>query len=114
MLRLELFLCTPFSNTTLDRFFSHLKVLKTQLRSNVLAKSVNSIIRTRMNRLSLEEFNQDYASKCAAFWYGSKACHLNLNEKNVSSENPTKEKRVQFDINELKSKSSSCYSKEEC
>ena len=33
MLLLELCLCTPFSNATLERFFSHLKVVKTQLRS---------------------------------------------------------------------------------
>ena len=77
ILLLELCLCTPLSNATLERFFSHLKVVKTQLRSELSAKTLNSITRIRMKGLSLEEFNQDYVSKCADFWYNSKAHHLN-------------------------------------
>ena len=57
----------PFSSATLERFFSHFKVVKTQLRSKLSAKSLNSIMRIRMKGLSLEEFNQDYASICADF-----------------------------------------------
>ena len=57
----------PFSSAALERFFSHFKVVKTELRSKLSAKSLNSIMRIRMKGLSLEEFNQDYASKCADF-----------------------------------------------
>ena len=77
MLLLELCLCTPFSNATLERFFSHLKVVKTQLRSKLSAERLNSIMRIRMKGLNLEEFNQDYGCKCADFWYNSKARRLN-------------------------------------
>ena len=50
-----------------------------------------------MKGLSLEEFNQDYASKCADFWYNSRhnskhAVLINVNEKHIPNENPAKEK----------------------
>ena len=107
--------CTPFSNATLERFFSHLKVVKTQLRSKLLAKSLNSIMRIRMKGFSLEEFNQDYASKCADFWYNSKACCLNKCKwKKYTEPKSSKRKSVQFNVNELTSESSSCSSEEEC
>ena len=77
MLLLELCLCSLFSNATLERFFSHLKVVKTQLRSKLSTECLNSIMRIRMKGLSLEEFKKRYASKCADFWYNSKACPLN-------------------------------------
>ena len=38
---------------------------------------------------------------------------INENEKNIPNKNPVK-KRIQFDINELTSESSSCSSEEEC
>ena len=115
MLLLELFLCTPFSNATLERFFSHLKVVKTQLRSKLSAESLNSIMRIRMKGLSLEEFKQYYASKCAEFSIIPKGVVLiNLNEKNITERKSNKRKRIQFDINELTSESSYCSIEEEC
>ena len=115
MLLLELCLCTPFSNATLERFFSHLKVMKTQLRSKLLAESLNSIMRIRIKGLSLEEFNQGYACKCADFWYNSKARRLNqCKRKEYVERKSNKRKRVQFDINELTSESGSYSSEKEC
>ena len=67
MLLLALSLCTPFSNAILERYFSHFKVVKTQLISMISTKSLTSIMRKKMKGLSLEEFNQDYASECANF-----------------------------------------------
>ena len=115
MLLLQLCLCALFSNATLQRFFSHLKVVKTQLRSKLSAESLNSIMRIRMKGLSSEEFNQDYACKCADFWYISKAGHLNqCKRKEYIERKSNKRKRVQFDISELTRESSSCSSEEEC
>ena len=115
MLLLELCLCTLFSNATLERFFSHLKVMKTQFRSKLSAESLNSIMRIRIKGLSLEEFNQDYACKCADFWYNSKACRLyQCKRKEYTKRKSNKRKRVQFDINELTSESGSYSSEEEC
>ena len=38
---------------------------------------------------------------------------INVNEKNIQNENPTKEKE-KFNINELTSESNSCSSEKEC
>ena len=61
MVLLELCLCTPFSKANLERFFSHLKVVKTQLRSELMTKCLNFIIRIRMKGLSLCQIMPDYA-----------------------------------------------------
>ena len=114
MLLLELCLCTTFSSTTLERF-SHLKVVTTQFRSKLSARSLNSIMRKRIKGVSLEEFNQDYTSKCADFLYNSRARRLNQSKRKEYAERKSnKRKRVQFNISQLTSKSSSCSSKEEC
>ena len=92
MLLLELCLCTTFSNTTLERF-SHLKVVTTKFRSKLSARSLNSIMRKRIKGVSLEEFNQDYTSKCADFLYNSRARRLNQSKrKEYAERKSTKEK----------------------
>ena len=114
ILLLELCLYTTFSNTTLERF-SHLKVVTTQFRSKLLAGSLNSIMRKKVKGVSLEELNRDYARKCADFWYSSRARRLDQSKRKEYAERKSnKRKRVQLNINELTSESSSCSSKEEC
>ena len=47
-----------------------------------------------MKGLSLEEFNQDYASKCVDLAIIPKhAVLINVNEKNITNENPAKKKK---------------------
>ena len=48
MLLAEFSLCTPFSNATLERFFSHLKVVKRELRSRLSSETLNSDMRICM------------------------------------------------------------------
>ena len=73
LLLIELCLYTPFSNATLERFFSHLKVVKTELRSKLTSISLNSIMRIRMRGVSIAEFSEKYAALCTEFWYNSKS-----------------------------------------
>ena len=90
-------------------------MVETQLRSKLSAESLNSIMRIRMKGLSLEEFKQYYANKCAEFSIIPKGVVLiNLNEKNIIERKSNKRKRIQFDINELTSESSYCSIEEEC
>ena len=46
-----------------------------------------------MKGLSLEEFNQDYASKCADFWYNSKARRLNQCKRKEYTERKSSKKK---------------------
>ena len=41
---IEICLCTPCSNALLERFFNHLKVVKTDQRVTLLSSSLNSIL----------------------------------------------------------------------
>ena len=72
MILIELCLCTPFSNATFERFCSHLKVVKMELRSRLLSESLNSLMRICMKGLSINNFDKDYSSQCVSHWYGSK------------------------------------------
>ena len=73
---IQIGLCTPFSNAILERFFSHLKVVKMELRLGLLSESLNSLMRLCMKGLSITDFKKDYSSQCVSHWYGSKACQI--------------------------------------
>ena len=104
---IELCLCTPFSNATLERFFIHLKVVKTELRSKLSSESLNSIMRIRMKGVSLADFNEKYAALCTEFWYNSKSRRLNQRKRKTYSERvTTKKRRPIFNIDESESSSS--------
>ena len=60
VLLVELCLCTPFSNATLKRFFSHLKVVKTEIRLRLSSESLNSVMRIRRKGLSITRFKENY------------------------------------------------------
>ena len=93
MILIELCLCTPFSNATLERFFSHLKVVKTELRLRLLSESLNSLMRIRMKGLSITDFNKDYLSQCVSHWYGSKACQIGQKKQTKYKARKTKKKQ---------------------
>ena len=61
-----------FSNATFERFCSHLKVVKMELRSRLLSESLNSLMRICMKGLSINNFDKDSSSQCVSHWYGSK------------------------------------------
>ena len=73
---IQIGLCTLFSNAILERFFSHLKVVKMELRLGLLSESLNSLMRICMKGLSITDFKKDYSSQCVSHWYGSKACQI--------------------------------------
>ena len=81
ILLVELCLCTPFSNATLERFFSHLKVVKTEIRSRLSSESLNSVIRIRMKGLSITEFQENYSNDCFDYRYNSRYLGPSTNRK---------------------------------
>ena len=69
LLILELCLCAPVSNATLERLFSHMNIVKSDLRSRLSATSLNAILRIRITGYSLWEFHENHIDKCVDFWY---------------------------------------------
>ena len=68
----ELCLCAPFSNASLKRFFSHMNIIKTNIRSKLSSKSLNLTLRIRMTNLSLNDFNSLYIDDIVSYWYNIK------------------------------------------
>ena len=81
MLPTELCRCTPFSNATLERFLSHFKLIKTEIRSRLSNKNLNSIMRINMNNLSTVDFNTTYSLQCINYWYNIKEQRLGQTKK---------------------------------
>ena len=77
MLLIELFRSTIFSDAILERFFSHLKLIKTDINSRLSSKSLNSIIRIEMKNLSVVDFNTlKYSLQCIDYWNNIKERRL--------------------------------------
>ena len=72
LLLIELSRCTPFSNATLEMFSCHFELIKTEIRSRMSNKSLNSAMIIKMNNLSVVDFNTKYSSHCIDYWYNIK------------------------------------------
>ena len=81
ILLVALCLCTTFSNATLKRFFSHLKVVKTEKRSRLSSESSNSVMRICMKGLLINKFKENYSNDCADYWYNSRSWSLNQQKR---------------------------------
>ena len=104
ILLFDLCLCTPFSNATLERYFSHLKVVKTEIRSRLSSESLNSVMRIHMKELSLTGFKENYSSDCVNYWYNSRSRRLNQQKrKKYEDRKATKKRRPNFKISDLES-----------
>ena len=60
MLLIKLCLCAPFSNATLERFFSFIKFIKWDRRSRLSLRSLNSNLNIRLLAYRLSEFAEKY------------------------------------------------------
>ena len=81
---IEICLCTPCSNATLERFFSHLKFVKTDQRTSLSAGSLNAVLRIKLRGTSITEFNKQYAEKVVCYWYNQKTEESTKKKETVS------------------------------
>ena len=77
----ELCLCAPFSNASLERFFSHMNIVKIDIRSKLSSKSLNSMLRIRMTNLSLNDFNSPYIDDWVNDWNSNKQRRINQKQR---------------------------------
>ena len=79
---LELCLWTPYSNATLEHFFSHMKLVKTIKATacfRLSSDSLNSIVRIRMTGPRLTEFRNTLNKECVKRW--NTACKSDLGSR---------------------------------
>ena len=60
----ELCLCGSFSNATLERFFSHMSILKSQTRNRLSQSNLNVLRSIHMFSMPLAKFTQTYVEDC--------------------------------------------------
>ena len=85
LLVVELSFCVPISNATLERLFSLMNLVKTNVRNRLSNDSLNSILQIRVNGISMQTFHNVYVDKCIQYWYNTKnPC---LQPKNVKPTN---------------------------
>ena len=108
LLLVELCLCAPFSNASLERLFSHMNIVKTTVRNRLSNESLNSTLRIRVSGISVATFHTTYLKKCVHYWYNAKNRRLHQRKRKAYNKRESKKiKRTRFDINDLSSLSSS-------
>ena len=99
-LLIELCLCTPCSNATLERFFSQLKVVKTEQRTALSSSSLNALLRIKLRQLSSREFHDDFAEKALSYWYNDKSRRIHQSKrKQYKKRKVTVQSRAAFNVN---------------
>ena len=108
LLIIELCLCAPFSNATLERFFSHMNIVKSEERNRLSSKSLNAILRVRMSDFTVVKFNSLHVNECVDFCYNTKDRRLNQKKRKCYQKRKCDgNKRTRFDISDISTSSSS-------
>ena len=61
---IEICLCAPFSNVSLERLFSQMNLIKTTLHNHLRNNSLNSILHITISGLPLQSFHDEHLEKC--------------------------------------------------
>ena len=64
---IEICLCAPFSNASLERLFSKMNLIKTTLCNSLTNDSLNSILRINISGLSPQSFHDEHLEKCVNY-----------------------------------------------
>ena len=80
---IEICLCAPFSNASLERLFSKMNLIKTTLCNHLANKSLNFIFRINISGLSLQSFNDKHLEKYVNYWFNAKNHRLSQRLHNL-------------------------------
>ena len=85
----ELCFCAPCSNASLERFFSQMRIVKTDWRNSLFESNLTSLLRIKVSGPTLKVFVDKYCAKAANNWYHDKP--RKKYRKRKSSNPPRKE-----------------------
>ena len=98
----EVCLCAPFSNATLERFFNQMNLVKTTVRNSYSNDSLNLLLRSHISGITLQDSHKTFVKKCVQYWYNSKNRRLNQRKrKDYQKRQSKKAKRHRFRISNL-------------
>ena len=75
-LLLELCLCSPYGNATVERLSSQMKVVKTDWRNRLNERSLEDLLRIKISNVSLSKFSKEFADATLTIWANKKQRHL--------------------------------------
>ena len=105
---IEICLCAPFSNASLERLFSKMNLIKTTLCNSLTNDSLNSILRINISGLSPQSFHDEHLEKCVNYWFNTKYCHLSQHKHKLTvSAKVRRQKQPHFNISDISSESES-------
>ena len=65
-------MCTPCSNAVLERFFSQMRIIKTDWRNRLSGVNLTSLSRIRLAGPSLKSFHDNYCHLAINLWFNAK------------------------------------------
>ena len=77
----EIFYCFCVENAEVERGFSLYNRLKTKLRNRLKVQTIDSLMRIRLNSLSIDDF--DYKATVALWYNNSKRCRYMIGDFDV-------------------------------
>ena len=71
-LLLELCLYAPYSNATLEMFFSQMRVVKTNWRNRLNEENLTHLLTVKVDGPTIEKFHANYTGKVVTLWYNDR------------------------------------------
>ena len=99
---IEICLCAPFSNASLERLFSQMILIKTTLRNRLTNDSLNSMLHINISGLSLQSFHDEHLEKYVNYWFNAKNRRLSQ-RKLYKKRKSKKTKGSHFNISDISS-----------
>ena len=95
----EICLCTPCFIARLEKYFSQLKLVKTDQHTVLTSKSLSVILRIKLRPNLLTTFHDQYVDKIVRYWYNQKGRRLNEGKrKEYKKTNSSKKSRDTFSL----------------
>lgn len=96
----ELCLCTPHSNAMLERFFSYLRVVKTDWRNKLSEGNLTDLMRIKVAGPTLDDFeDKGYCSTAVHLWYNAKQRRPNQKKRNKKRHSKIQAKKAEYSAN---------------
>ena len=99
MLLIELCWCAPFSNATLECFFSQMNVMKIDWRNRLGAENLSYLLRIKVEGPNFAEFRKDFCEAAVNSWYNDKPRRLNQRKQKQYVKQSTTVKTTKLDYN---------------
>lgn len=95
MLLIELCLCAPYSNAEVERFFNHMKYVKSSTRTSLSQYNLNCILVLKLlgADISLECFDEKFAYRCVDHWYNQKGRRIHQKKRKQYKERDAKRRK---------------------